>query len=103
MGGGLFQDYEHMPDSYDAFLKKKSEDRKASETKQSNIGGKPFALGMNSYTWKYHDCFIPQEKQKDYVMPYFTENDPFEAAEEDLYRAKWLAENKFLAGDFRPA
>jgi len=36
-------------------------------------------------------------------MPYFTENDPFEAAEEDLYRAKWLAENKFLAGDFRPA
>jgi len=36
-------------------------------------------------------------------MPYFTENDPFEAAEEDLYRAKWLSENKFLAGDFRPA
>ena len=67
MGGGLFQDYEHMPDSYDAFLKKKSEDRKANETKQSNIGGRPFALGMNSYTWKYHDCFIPQEKQKDYV------------------------------------
>lgn len=58
---------------------------------------------MNTFTWKYHDCFLAPEKQKDYVMPYFTENDPFEAAEEDLYRAKWLSENKFLAGDFRPA
>lgn len=92
-----------MPDSYDAFLKKKQEDRKQSEYKQSTVSNRPFAIGMNAYTWKYHDCFIPQEKQKDYVMPYFTENDPFEAAEEDLYRAKWLAENKFLAGDFRPA
>lgn len=36
-------------------------------------------------------------------MPYFTENDPYESAEEDMQRAKWLAENKFLAGDFRPA
>jgi hypothetical protein len=58
---------------------------------------------MNHYTWKYHDCFLPQDKQKDYVMPYFTENDPYESAEEDMQRAKWLAENKFLAGDFRPA
>jgi hypothetical protein len=70
---------------------------------QSKVANRPFALGMNQYTWKYHDCFLAPEKQKDYVMPYFTENDPFEAAEEDLYRAKWLSENKFLAGDFRPA
>ena len=28
MGGGLFSDFEWMPDSFDAFLKKKQDDRK---------------------------------------------------------------------------
>ena len=79
------------------------DERKMNNCYQSKVANRPFALGMNQYTWKYHDCFLAPEKQKDYVMPYFTENDPFEAAEEDLYRAKWLSENKFLAGDFRPA
>ena len=62
-----------------------------------------FFLGMNQYHWKYHDCFLPEEKQKDYVIPYFVHDDPYEASEEDLMRAKWLHEQKILNGDFRPA
>ena len=103
-GGGLFKDYEYIGDSYDAFLKQKSDERKISNMKQSMIGkGKPFALGMNQQTWKYHDCFLPEERKKDYVMPYFTEGDPYEATEEELLRAKWIHANKILSGDFRPA
>ena len=44
-----------------------------------------------------------EEKQKDYVMPYFVHDDPYEASEEELLRAKWLHEQKILNGDFRPA
>ena len=58
---------------------------------------------MNQYHWKYHDCFLPEEKQKDYVIPYFVHDDPYEATEEDLLRAKWLADQNVLHGDFRPA
>jgi hypothetical protein len=103
-GGGLFKDYEYIGDSYDAFLKQKSDDRKISSYKQQMIGkGKAFFTGMNQQTWKYHDCFLPEEKKKDYVCPYFTEGDPYEATEEELLRAKWIHANKILSGDFRPA
>ena len=63
----------------------------------------PFYTGMDQYHWKYHDCFLPEEKQKDYVLPYFVHDDPYEASEEELLRAKWLHEQKILNGDFRPA
>ena len=32
-GGGLFKDYEWMPDAYDIFLKQKSDERKERERK----------------------------------------------------------------------
>jgi hypothetical protein len=71
---------------------------------QQKIGkGKPFVLGMNNFVWKYHDCFLPEEQQKDYVMPYFVSDDPYEASENEMLRAKWLSEEKILHGDFRPA
>lgn len=58
---------------------------------------------MDQYHWKYHDCFLPEDKQKDYVLPYFVHDDPYEASEEELLRAKWLHDQKLLNGDFRPA
>ena len=36
-------------------------------------------------------------------MPYFVHDDPYEASEEEILRAKWLHEQKILNGDFRPA
>jgi hypothetical protein len=37
------------------------------------------------------------------VLPYFVSDDPYEATEEELLRAKWLHENKIMNGEFRPA
>ena len=36
-------------------------------------------------------------------MPFLFNDDPYEATEEELGRAKWLHEQKILNGDFRPA
>ena len=102
-GGGLFSDYDWQPDEYSMFLKHKQDERKEKERKQFSVHKRPFMLGMNQYHWKYHDCFLPEEKQKDYVIPYFVHDDPYEATEEDLLRAKWLHDQKILNGDFRPA
>lgn len=81
VGGGLFRDYEWMPDSYDNFLQAKKRDRIEAEQKQKQICDRPFILGMDQYIWKYMDCFIPQEKQQDYVIPYFVSDDPYEDTE----------------------
>jgi hypothetical protein len=46
---------------------------------------------------------LPEDQQKDYVMPYFVTDDPYEAFEEEMLKAKYLSEGKILHGDFRPA
>ena len=94
-----------MPDGYDTFLKQKQDEKREKDRVTCKLmhKNKPFTLGMNHYVWKYHDCFIPEEQQKDYVLPYFVSDDPYEASEEELLRAKWLSEGKILSGDFRPA
>jgi len=62
-GGGLFQDYEYMPDEYGNFLMQKRQERLENKDKQQQIGGaKPFTLGMDPKVWKYKDCFIPTEQ-----------------------------------------
>jgi hypothetical protein len=104
-GGGLFHDYEYIPDGYDTFLKQKQKEKRENDAEMRKViaKGRPFILGMNQYTWKYHDCFLPEDQQKDYVMPYFVSDDPYERTEEEMLRAKWLAEGRVLHGDFRPA
>ena len=80
-----------MPDSFDIYMKQKSDERKENQRKQAGISkGRPFILGSNQATWKYHDCFMAEEQKKDYVMPYFVDGDPYEATEEELLRAKIL-------------
>ena len=62
-GGGLFSDYEWLPDEYAIYLKHKQDERKEKERKQQAVGkGRAFYVGMNQYSWKYHDCFLPEEK-----------------------------------------
>jgi len=39
----------------------------------------------------------------DYVAPFITLDDPYEASKEEVLRAKWLSENKILHGDFKPS
>lgn len=103
-GGGLFQEFEWLPDSYDAFARKKMEEKRVKQMQQKLVADKPFVLGMNQFKYKYTDCFAPQNgPQKDYVYPFLSIDDPYEATREDVLRAKWLAENKILYGDFKPS
>ena len=41
--------------------------------------------------------------QKDFIFPFLSQDDPYEATKEDVLRAKWIAENKVLFGEFKPA
>lgn len=40
---------------------------------------------------------------KNYVFPFLSIDDPYEATKEEIMRAKWLEENKILHGQFKPA
>lgn len=102
-GGGLFQDYEYIMTPFDAFLKQKSEERISNMAKQKLISDQPFHLGMDIYKWKYEDCFLPPEAKANYVLPYLSNDDPYEVTHDEVLKAKWLHENKILHGDFKPS
>ena len=89
-GGGLFRDFEWMPEPYDAFLKQKGEEKDLHRQKQKLISDTDFHTFMDKSVWKYHDCFLSEEQRKNYVLPYFVSDDPYEASEEEMYRAKWI-------------
>ena len=104
-GGGLFQEYEWMHDSYDSFLEQRKRDRIQNQDNVDKLHPKHFALGMNRYRWKYEDCFTTYNIKinKDFVLPYLSNDDPYELTHDEVLKAKWLHENKILHGDFKPA
>lgn len=67
------------------------------------ISERPFVLGMNQYKWKYEDCFMPPEAKAEYVLPYLSNDDPYEITMDEVLKAKWLHEDKILHGDFKPS
>ena len=67
------------------------------------LHGQEFILGMNPYKWKYEDCFAHPDAKKDYVLPFLSNDDPYEVTHDEVLKAKWLHENKILHGDFKPA
>ena len=56
-GGGLFQEYDYTPTPYNAFLKKKQEEREENLHKQRLVHDKPFVLGMDIYKCKSNRTF----------------------------------------------
>jgi hypothetical protein len=60
-GGGLFRDFEWMPEPYDAFLKQKLAEKDLHKLKQDAISEKDFFAFSDKKTWKYHDCFLSDE------------------------------------------
>ena len=101
-----------MHDSYDNFLLHRKQDREQSRINQNKIsGGQPFSLGMNIFKWKYEDCFAPynfgynknKDVMNDFVLPFLSNDDPYEVTHDEVLKAKWLHENKILHGDFKPA
>lgn len=57
---------------------------------------------MDTYKWKYEDCFAHPDAKADYVLPYLSNDDPYEVTHDEVLKAKWLHENKILHGDFKP-
>ena len=93
-------------------LKQKQEEKKMHEQLMKNISDKPFIIGTDSHrcnrsclncVGKYQDCFIDDNQLKNYVFPFLSVDDPYEATKEEILRAKWLEENKILHGQFKPA
>ena len=60
---------------------------------------------MNKFKWKYEDCFITYNKdsKNEFVLPFLSNDDPYEVTHDEVLKAKWLHENKILHGDFKPA
>ena len=56
---------------------------------------------MAQYKWKYEDCFAHPDANADFVVPYLSSEDPYEATHDEVLKAKWLHENKILQGDFK--
>jgi hypothetical protein len=73
------------------------QDRVTEQSKQMEIGGKAFVCSSTSAKLKHEDGF--EDKQHRY--PYMSE--PFEAAQEQMMRAKWLEDSKVLHGPFVPS
>ena len=70
--------------------------------KQRQLHPTNFVLGMDQYKWKYEDCFAHPDAKADYVLPYLSNDDPYEVTHDEVLKAKWLHENKILHGDFKP-
>lgn len=69
----------------------------------TNVSVQYLCLDLFALTGKYEDCFMPEDGKKDYVLPYLSNDDPYEVTHDEVLKAKWLHENKILHGDFKPA
>jgi hypothetical protein len=101
-GGGLFHEFEWMPDSFTNFLENKRKDKEESDQVTASLHPKPFVSTHDPTTTRYENPF--NEGNKETVFPLFKEvDDPYEASQEELYRAKWVKENRIIHGDFKPS
>ena len=111
-GGGLFHEFEWMPDPYDLHLLRQKEKKMDDSMKKEQISNTDFVVQTNLQTSKNLNLLIPVDNfqnpfgidGKEAVNPYWRDSDdPYEAAEDEMLRAKWLEESKILHGDFKPA
>lgn len=94
---GCFSEYDYMPSRYSLADELASKERVEHETQRLEIGGKDFVCSSNHSRLKHEDGF----EDKNYKYPYMSE--PFEAAQEQMMRAKWLEDSKVLHGPFVPS
>jgi hypothetical protein len=100
-GGGLFHEFEWMPDSFYNFLDTQQKDKHESDATISKLHPKPFVSVHDAVTSKFENPFNPSKKET--VFPLFKDvDDPYEASQDELLRAKWIKENMML-GNFKPA
>ena len=101
-GGGLFHEFEWMPDSFANFLEAQKKEKEDNDAAINAVHKKPFVGTHDPITTKYENPF--NQDKKETVFPLFKEvDDPYEASQDELYRAKWVKENKILHGEFKPS
>lgn len=101
-GGGLFHEFEWMPDSFSNFLEAKRKEKEESDEIIGSLHKKPFVSTHNKGTTKFENPFNADKKET--IFPMFKEvDDPYEASQDELLRAKWVKDNRVLHGDFKPS
>ena len=93
---GYFQEFEYVPSRYSLSAELRTKERLESEAKRLNVGGKDFIPSGATAKFKYEDGF----EDKEFRFPYM--GDPFEAAQDQRMRAKWIEDSKILHGPFVP-
>lgn len=91
-----------MEDNYEGFLESLRKEKQESKQKQKAIHkDKDFYPISNKVKGKYENPF--SETDKEYLFPFLSEEDPYEAAKGEVLRHKWIEESKNLYGDFKPS
>lgn len=94
--------FEYISEDYDAFLASLKKDKTESKEKQQKLHGKKDFVPVHSKPkGKYENPF--NESDKEYLFPFLSEEDPYEAAKDEVFRHKWIEESKNLYGEFKPS
>lgn len=86
--GGYFSRFEWQPEPY---IEIKNKTLSLSLTKTKFLAGRACLPLKHEGQFGHHD---------EYVFPFFTESDPYEATIEEVLKNKWMEESKKLHGDF---
>ena len=93
----LFSEFHYMPSRYSLADELSTKVRLESEARRLEVGGRDFTCASDTAKLKYEDQF----EDRGYRFPYLS--DPFEAAQDQAMRAKWIDDSKILHGPFVPA
>ena len=94
--------FEEVEDNYEAFLDNQRQEKLKSKKKQKDLhGDKGFYPVSSKSKGKYENPF--NENDKEYLYPFLNEEDPYEAAKDEVLRHKWIEESKYLYGEFKPS
>lgn len=66
-----------------------------------NVHGKEAAFKPTDM--KYRHKFESGFTEEDPVYPFLSEEDPYEATKDEVYRTKWIEDSKILYGEFAPS
>lgn len=91
-GGGLFKKFEWTADEYGVFLEHQRNENKQNRELIEKLHGKDFVPTSTKKSMKYENPFNAEDT--DYLFPFFDEHDPYEAAQDEVRRTKWLEEAK---------
>lgn len=100
-----FSEYEYMSSPYSLADELAKTQREKSQ-KASEAAGhpKPFVMSDTNQRMKYEDAFGSKDPNSSLkILPYNSIPDPYERADDQALRFKWLQDAQILSGPFRPS